>query len=201
MIRARVWCKCLLSRPRCRETSLFMPRLHSTDADDRSPLGGIRVLDLTRIVAGPYCTMILGDLGAEVLKIEQPGVGDEARKWGPPFFEGTKETAYFASVNRNKKSVCIDLKKGKDVVYDLAKKCDILIENYVPGKLSKMGLGYDELKDIAPHLIYCSMTGYGSEGPYATRPGYDVIAASLGGLMHITGRLLFFIHILHALKM
>lgn len=159
----------------------------STVEHDRSPLSGIRVLDLTRIVAGPYCTMILGDLGAEILKIERPGGGDEARKWGPPFYKGTRESTYFMSVNRNKKSVCIDLKKGRDIIYDLAQKCDVLVENYVPGKLSSMGLGYDDIIKVAPHLIYCSLTGYGSQGPYANRPGYDVIAASLGGLLHITG--------------
>ncbi|XP_050465378.1 succinate--hydroxymethylglutarate CoA-transferase [Cataglyphis hispanica] len=155
--------------------------------DNRSPLNGIRILDLTRIVAGPYCTMILGDLGAEILKIERPGDGDEARKWGPPFFEGTQESTYFMSVNRNKKSVCIDLKRGKDIIYDLAQTCDVLVENYVPGKLDSMGLGYEDIAKIAPRLIYCSLTGYGSQGPYANRPGYDVIAASLGGLLHITG--------------
>ncbi|XP_020287031.1 succinate--hydroxymethylglutarate CoA-transferase [Pseudomyrmex gracilis] len=154
---------------------------------ESSPLNGIRVLDLTRIVAGPYCTMVLGDLGAEILKIERPGSGDEARNWGPPFFEGTKESTYFTSVNRNKKSVCVDLKKGRDVIYDLAKTCDVLVENYVPGKLNGIGLGYQDLAKIAPRLIYCSLTGYGSQGPYASRPGYDVIAASLGGLLHITG--------------
>ncbi|XP_046469200.1 succinate--hydroxymethylglutarate CoA-transferase isoform X1 [Neodiprion pinetum] len=131
--------------------------------------------------------MILGDLGAEILKIERPLVGDETRKWGPPFFQGTKESTYFASVNRNKKSLCIDIKKGKDVIYDLAKKSDVFIENYVPGKLAEMGLDYKSLSEAAPGLIYCSITGYGSEGPYATRPGYDVIAASLGGLINITG--------------
>jgi succinate--hydroxymethylglutarate CoA-transferase len=179
-------------------TKLKLPRtgaglvsLYSTGSVDKSPLSGIRILDLTRIVAGPYCTMILGDLGAEVLKVEQPLVGDEARKWGPPFFKGTQESTYFASVNRNKKSICIDLKKGKDIIYELVQKSDVLIENYVPGKLSKMGLGYDRLKSVAPRLIYCSLTGYGSEGPYATRPGYDVIAASLGGLMHVTGTPIF----------
>ncbi|EZA56328.1 CaiB/baiF CoA-transferase family protein C7orf10-like protein [Ooceraea biroi] len=156
-------------------------------AEDRSPLSGIRVLDLTRIVAGPYCTMILGDLGAEVLKVERPGSGDEARKWGPPFFEGTQESTYFTSVNRNKKSICIDLKRGRDVIRELAQTCDVLVENYVPGKLDKMGLGYEDMAKIAPQLIYCSLTGYGSQGPYASRPGYDVIAASLGGLLHITG--------------
>ncbi|KAK2587587.1 hypothetical protein KPH14_003715 [Odynerus spinipes] len=155
--------------------------------NDNSPLSGIRILDLSRIVAGPYCTMILGDLGAEIIKIEKPGTGDEARKWGPPFFKGTQESIYFASVNRNKKSICIDLKKGKDIVYEMAEKSDVLIENYVPGKLTQMGLGYEDIKKIAPHLIYCSLTGYGSEGPYSNRPGYDVIASSVGGLLHITG--------------
>ncbi|XP_031844302.2 succinyl-CoA:glutarate CoA-transferase [Nomia melanderi] len=161
--------------------------LCSNAEDYKSPLAGIRVLDLTRIVAGPYCSMILGDLGAEILKIEKPGSGDEARKWGPPFIKGTQESVYFLSVNRNKKSICIDLKGGKDIIYELAKKSDILIENYVPGKLGKFGLGYEDICKIAPHLIYCSLTGYGYQGPYANRPGYDVIAASVGGLMHITG--------------
>lgn len=158
-----------------------------TEHVDRSPLNGVRVLDLTRIVAGPYCTMILGDLGAEILKIERPGGGDEARKWGPPFFKGTQESTYFMSVNRNKKSVCVDLKRGKDIIYDLAQTCDVLVENYVPGKLNGIGLGYEDIAKVAPRLIYCSLTGYGSQGPYANRPGYDVIAASLGGLLHITG--------------
>ncbi|CAL7939353.1 unnamed protein product [Xylocopa violacea] len=156
--------------------------------DAKSPLAGIRVLDLTRIIAGPYCTMILGDLGAEILKVEKPGTGDEARKWGPPFMKGTKESTYFLCVNRNKKSICINLKEGKDIIYELAKKSDVLIENYVPGKLKKMGLGYEDISKVAPHLIYCSLTGYGYEGPYANRPGYDVIAASIGGLLHITGQ-------------
>ncbi|XP_015591741.1 succinate--hydroxymethylglutarate CoA-transferase [Cephus cinctus] len=155
--------------------------------ESKSPLSGIRVLDLTRIIAGPYCTMILGDLGAEILKIERPNIGDESRKWGPPFFEGTKESTYFMCVNRNKKSICVDLKKGKEIIYELAKKSDVLVENYVPGKLAEMGLGYKDISKVAPHLIYCSLTGFGSEGPYASRPGYDVIAASMGGLMHITG--------------
>ncbi|XP_015118806.1 succinate--hydroxymethylglutarate CoA-transferase [Diachasma alloeum] len=155
--------------------------------NNKSPLSGIRVLDLTRIVAGPYCTMILGDYGAEILKIERPGTGDESRHWGPPFLPNSKDSVYFLSVNRNKKSICIDIKKGRDIIYELAKKSDVLIENYVPGKLEKMGLGYRDIKRIAPHIIYCSLTGYGYEGPYADRPGYDVIAASMGGLMHITG--------------
>ncbi|XP_013119506.2 succinate--hydroxymethylglutarate CoA-transferase [Stomoxys calcitrans] len=160
----------------------------ANEITDLHPLKGIKVLDLTRIVAGPYCTMILADFGAEVYKIERPYVGgDESRKWGPPFLEKSKDATYFMASNRNKKSVCIDLKKGKDVIYDLAQKCDILVENYVPGKLNELHLGYDQLKKIAPQLIYCSLTGYGSQGPYAKRPGYDVIAASMGGLLHITG--------------
>lgn len=179
-----LWSKCKCSEKITASSVNFC----SKSADEKSPLDGIRVLDLTRIVAGPYCTMILGDLGAEILKIEKPETGDECRNWGPPFFEGTKEVPYFACVNRNKKSVCIDLKKGKEIIYELAKKSDVLVENYIPGKLSKMGLGYDQIKKVAPQLIYCSITGYGSEGPYANRPGYDVIAASLGGFMHITGK-------------
>ncbi|XP_034949747.1 succinate--hydroxymethylglutarate CoA-transferase-like isoform X1 [Chelonus insularis] len=159
----------------------------SSKFNNKSPLEGIRVIDLTRIVAGPYCSMILGDLGAEIIKIEKPGTGDESRHWGPPFLKTTKDSTYFLSVNRNKKSVCIDLKKGKDIIYELAKTSDVLIENYVPGKLDEMALGYKDLEKVAPHLIYCSLTGYGSQGPYAKRPGYDVIAASIGGLLHITG--------------
>ncbi|XP_065073665.1 succinate--hydroxymethylglutarate CoA-transferase [Ochlerotatus camptorhynchus] len=154
---------------------------------DNYPLEGIKILDLTRIVAGPYCTMVLSDLGAEVFKIERPFYGDESRKWGPPFLQDSVDSVYFMASNRNKKSVCVDLKKGKDVIYDLARKCDVLVENYVPGKLDKFGLGYEDLKKIAPSLIYCSITGYGSVGPYKGKPGYDVIAASMGGLLHITG--------------
>ncbi|XP_073814333.1 succinyl-CoA:glutarate CoA-transferase-like [Musca autumnalis] len=158
------------------------------EVTDSHPLKGIKILDLTRIVAGPYCTMILADMGADVYKIERPYAGgDESRKWGPPFLENSKDATYFLASNRNKKSVCIDLKKGKEIIYDLARNCDVLVENYVPGKLDELQLGYDQLKKIAPHLIYCSLTGYGSKGPYAKRPGYDVIAASMGGLLHITG--------------
>nr|CAG4643946.1 EOG090X05UC [Lepidurus arcticus] len=151
------------------------------------PLEGIKILDLTRVLAGPYCTMILGDLGATVIKIEQPGKGDETRSWGPPFL--ANESCYFLSINRNKKSICIDLKspEGREIVTSLASQCDVLIENYLPGKLNAMDLGYDNLKTRNPRLIYCSITGYGSSGPYQHRAGYDVIAASVGGLMHVTG--------------
>lgn len=162
-------------------------RTFSTSCE--GPLKDCRILDLTRIVAGPYCTMILADLGAEVIKVEKPGSGDETRKWGPPFVTGSRETCYFVGLNRNKKSICLDLKtkEGRNVILDLSKECDVLIENYVPGKLDALGLGYDNIKKIAPHLIYCSLTGYGSKGPYKNKPGYDVIAASIGGLMSITG--------------
>lgn len=176
-----------------RKTKFFRKSWCSTTSAtvtvDNSPLSGVRVLDLTRIVAGPYCTMILGDLGAEVIKIERPDGGDEARKWGPPFIGSTNESCYFLCLNRNKKSLCVDLKteQGKQIIYELATKSDVLVENYVPGKLDELGLSYKKLKEIAPQLIYCSITGYGSEGPYSNRPGYDVIAASIGGLLDITG--------------
>lgn len=163
--------------------------MHTKKNLEDFPLNGIRIMDLTRIVAGPYCTMILGDLGAEIIKIERPGTGDEARKWGPPFIGNSTETSYFISLNRNKKSICVNMKseKGRNLLYDMADKSDVLVENYVPGKLSEIGLGYEDFKKIAPHLIYCSITGYGPSGPYKNKPGYDVIAASVGGLLHITG--------------
>lgn len=131
--------------------------------------------------------MILSDLGADVIKVERPGSGDESRKWGPPFVNNSTDSVYFMANNRNKRSCCIDLKKGTDVLYDLAKKCDVLVENYIPGKLSEYRLGYEHISEINPSIVYCSITGYGSTGPYAKRPGYDVIAASIGGLLNITG--------------
>lgn len=151
------------------------------------PLANVRVLDLTRIIAGPYCSQILGDLGADVIKVEKPFTGDESRKWGPPFLNNSTDSVYFLACNRNKRSICVDLKTGVDVIYDLAKTCDVLIENYVPGKLDKLGLGYKDIKRVNPSLVYCSITGFGSKGPYKNRAGYDVIAASIGGLLHITG--------------
>ncbi|CRK93979.1 CLUMA_CG007505, isoform A [Clunio marinus] len=167
--------------------SRFLHHKQFSTYTESSPLSNIRVLDLTRIIAGPYCTQILSDLGADVIKVEKPVTGDESRRWGPPFLQNSTDSVYFLACNRNKRSVCIDLKSGLDVVYDLAKTCDVLIENYVPGKLDKLGLGYNDLKKIAPSLIYCSITGFGSQGPYKNRAGYDVIAASMGGLLHITG--------------
>ncbi|XP_018495790.1 succinate--hydroxymethylglutarate CoA-transferase [Galendromus occidentalis] len=154
-----------------------------------SPLEGTRVLDMSRILAGPFCAMLLGDLGAEVIKVEKPGTGDETRNWGPPFVHG--QSCYFLSANRNKKSVAVDLKssKGKTIVQKLAETSDILIENFVPGKLEKLGLGYEQLREINPKLVYLSLTGFGTQGKYKDRAGYDVIAASMGGLLHITGPL------------
>ncbi|EDW67508.1 succinate--hydroxymethylglutarate CoA-transferase [Drosophila virilis] len=161
--------------------------LDASAVDERHPLRGVRILDLTRIVAGPYCTMVLADLGAEVIKVERPHFGDEARKWGPPFLEQSGDAAYFLAQNRNKRSVCIDMKRGKELMHQLAGKCDVLVENYVPGTLERYGLGYEQLRQVNPRLIYCTISGYGSVGPYAKRPGYDVIASSMGGLLHITG--------------
>lgn len=161
--------------------------LEASSIDERHPLRGVRILDLTRIVAGPYCTMVLADLGAEVIKVERPHFGDEARKWGPPFLEECGDAAYFLAPNRNKQSVCIDLKRGKELMRQLVDKCDVLVENYVPGTLERYDLGYEQLRQLNPRLIYCTISGYGSVGPYAKRPGYDVIASSMGGLLHITG--------------
>nr|XP_039265873.1 succinate--hydroxymethylglutarate CoA-transferase-like [Styela clava] len=152
-----------------------------------SLLSGIRVIDLSRVLAGPFMTMVLGDMGADVIKIEKPIDGDDTRSWGPPFCGN--ESAYFLSVNRNKRSVVVDLKRkeGVKIITDLVKDSDVFVENYVPGKMDKFGLGYDKLKKINPGLVYCSISGFGPEGPYAHRPGYDVIAASYGGLNYITG--------------
>jgi formyl-CoA transferase len=150
-------------------------------------LAGIRVLDLTRVLAGPYCTMFLGDLGAEVVKIEQPGVGDDTRGWGPPFADG--ESAYFLCVNRNKKSLTVDLKspEGISLVRQLAERADVLIENFRPGTMERFGLGYDRLHGANPKLIYASLSGFGADGPMADTPGYDLIVQAWGGLMSITG--------------
>ncbi len=159
-----------------------------------APLTGLRVFDLTRILAGPTCTQLLGDLGAEVIKIERPGEGDDTRKWGPPFVTGpdgedTTESAYFLSANRNKRSVSIDISKpeGQDLARDLIGFCDIMVENFKVGGLAKYGLGYDDLKDRYPGLIYCSITGFGQTGPYAPRAGYDYLAQGMGGIMSLTG--------------
>ena len=150
-------------------------------------LDGIRVLDLTRVLAGPYCTMFLGDLGAAVVKVEQPGAGDDTRGWGPPFAGG--ESAYFLSVNRNKKSLTLDLKSpaGKDLLSRLAQKADVLIENFRPGTMERLGLGERDLRGANPRLIYASLSAFGADGPMSDWPGYDLIVQAWGGLMSITG--------------
>jgi len=158
------------------------------------PLEGVRVVDLTRALAGPYGTLMLGDLGADVIKVEQPGRGDESRGWGPPFvgepygpFPG--ESAYFIAANRNKRSVTVNLKspQGQEVVRRLASVSDALLENFRTGVLDEMGLGYADLHRLNPRLVYCSISGYGRTGPYAERPGYDFIIQAEGGMMGITG--------------
>jgi formyl-CoA transferase len=151
------------------------------------PLDGIRVLDLTRVLAGPYCTMFLGDLGAEVVKVEQPGVGDDTRGWGPPFVGG--ESAYFLCVNRNKKSVTVDLKskEGVALLRRLAERADVLIENFRPGTMDRLGLGEKDLRAANSRLIYASLSGFGADGPMSDAPGYDLIVQAWGGLMSITG--------------
>ncbi len=151
------------------------------------PLTGIRILDLSRILAGPTCTMSLGDLGAEVIKVEQPGRGDDTRTWGPPFSGG--EAAYYLSCNRNKKSITIDLKnpRGIELIKELVKTSDVFVENFKPGLTKRFGIDYETLREINPRLVYCSITAYGQDGPYRDRPGYDMVLSAVGGLMWITG--------------
>ena len=159
-----------------------------------APLTGLRVFDLTRILAGPTATQLLGDLGAEVIKIERPGQGDDTRKWGPPFVPGpdgepTAESAYFLSANRNKRSLSLDISKpeGQELAREIIGYCDILVENFKVGNLARYGLGYDDLKARHSGLIYCSITGFGQTGPYAPRAGYDYLAQGMGGIMSLTG--------------
>ncbi|MCM8750456.1 CoA transferase [Thermomicrobiaceae bacterium CFH 74404] len=151
------------------------------------PLEGIRVLDLSRVLAGPFCTMILGDLGADVIKVEQPGSGDDTRQWGPPWAGG--ESAYYLCVNRNKRSITLNLKheRGREILVELARDSDVVVENFRVGMLDRMGIGYQALAARYPRLIWCSITGYGLDGPYAERAGYDFVAQGEGGLMSITG--------------
>lgn len=153
----------------------------------QSALSDVCVLDLSRVLAGPYCTQLLSDYGAEVIKIEQPGLGDGTRQWGPPWVDG--ESAYFLSVNRNKKSVTLNLKtpEGQQILKRLVAGADVFIENFRPGTLARLGLDYESLAAVQPGLIYCSITGYGQTGPYRDRPGYDFIIQAQGGIMSITG--------------
>jgi crotonobetainyl-CoA:carnitine CoA-transferase CaiB-like acyl-CoA transferase len=151
------------------------------------PLEGIRVLDLTHVLAGPFCTQILGDLGAEVIKIERPGVGDPTRRMPPHTMKD--QSLYFMSLNRNKKSLTLDLKapEGKEIFYGLTRKADVVMNNFTPGTMEKLGLGYEDLKKINPKIVWASVTGYGQTGPYRERPSYDIIVQAMGGAMSYTG--------------
>lgn len=158
------------------------------------PLSGVRVLDLSRILAAPFASQLLGDLGAEVIKIERPGAGDDSRTYGPPFLkdaEGrdTRESSFYISVNRNKKSLTVDMAKpeGQELLRELARQSDVLLENFKVGDLKRYGLDYESLKAVNPRLIYCSLTGFGQSGPYSHRPGYDTIFQAMSGLMSVTG--------------
>ncbi|NYT86462.1 CaiB/BaiF CoA transferase family protein [Pollutimonas harenae] len=163
-------------------------------SERKAPLDGIRVLDLSRVLAGPWCSQNLADLGADVIKVERPGMGDDTRGWGPPFLKDadgndTSEAAYYLSTNRNKRSITIDIAspEGAELIRDIAKQSDILIENFKFGGLKKYGLDYESIKAINPKLIYCSITGFGQTGPMAPLPGYDFMIQGMGGLMSITG--------------
>ena len=158
------------------------------------PLTGFRILDLSRILAGPWATQMLADLGAEVIKIERPGSGDDTRGWGPPYMpdangEATTESAYFHAANRGKQSVCIDMsqQQGQTLIRELVRQSDVLIENFKVGGLKKYGLDFDSLHEINPRLVYCSITGFGQNGPYAERAGYDFMIQAMGGMMSVTG--------------
>ena len=157
-------------------------------------LSHIRVLDLSRVLAGPWCAQNLADLGADVIKVERPGAGDDTRHWGPPFAKNvdgkeTEESAYFICINRNKRSITVDISKpeGQEIIRKLAAESDVVIENYKVGDLAKYGLDYESLQKVKPNLIYCSITGFGQTGPYAHRPGYDFIIQGMGGFMSVTG--------------
>ena len=160
----------------------------------KSILEGIRILDLTRVLAGPWCTQNLADLGADVIKVEKPGAGDDTRSWGPPFLKArdgsdTADAAYYLAANRNKRSIAIDIasESGQRVIRDLALKSDVVVENFKVGQLRKYGLDYDSLSALNPRLVYCSITGFGQTGPWSHRAGYDFMIQGLGGLMSVTG--------------
>ena len=161
---------------------------------NNGPLSGVRILDFTRILAGPTCTQLLGDYGADVIKVEKPGLGDDTRAWGPPYTldtngKATKESAYYLSANRNKRSLALDISNTKDVevIKAIILQCDVFVENFKVGGLKKFGLDYASLKLIKPSLIYCSITGFGQTGPNAHKPGYDLLAQAFGGIMSLTG--------------
>ncbi len=161
--------------------------MNTTPSPTPSALAGIRVIDFSRVLAGPYCTMLLADLGADVIKVENPEGGDDTRRWGPPWLDG--ESAYFLSINRNKRSLTLNLKhpRGTDIAHQLIAQADVLVENFKVGGMAQMGLDYEALHERYPRLVYCSVTGYGQTGPDRDRPGYDFILQAEGGLMSITG--------------
>jgi len=150
-------------------------------------LSGIRVVDLTRVMAGPYCTMLLGDLGADVVKIERPGAGDDTRSWGPPFIDGI--SAYYLCVNRNKRSITLDLKHpaGQEILWRLIEQADVLVENFSPGTVERLGFGYEAVRSRRPQIVYCSISGFGQTGPGKDRTAYDQIVQGMSGLMSVTG--------------
>jgi formyl-CoA transferase len=166
----------------------------STSSPAKTALGHLRVLDLTRVLAGPWCAQNLADLGADVIKVERPGAGDDTRAWGPPYMRdddgaNTTEAAYYLAANRGKRSITLDITtaEGQAIVRELAREADVVLENYKVGQLHKYGLDYDSLKLVKPDLVYCSITGFGQTGPYAPRAGYDFIIQGMGGFMSITG--------------
>jgi formyl-CoA transferase/CoA:oxalate CoA-transferase len=160
---------------------------HPAQVPSSGPLAGVRILDLSRILSGPFATMIFADLGADVIKLENPRTGDDTREWAPPY-QGD-QSAYFLSVNRNKQGIAVDLKseRGREIALRLADRADVVVENFRPGTAGRLGLGYDDLSARNPRLIYASISGFGQTGPYAAEPGYDAIAQALGGLMSVTG--------------
>jgi crotonobetainyl-CoA:carnitine CoA-transferase CaiB-like acyl-CoA transferase len=155
--------------------------------DTPGPLKDITVLDLSRVLVGPFCSMMLADMGADVIKVEEPGVGDETRTWGPPFVEG--EATYFLSINRNKRSITVNLRSeaGRNIVYRLAERADIVLENFRPGVAKRLQVDYDTLQARNPRLLYTSFSAFGQTGPYAERPGYDLVLQAMGGIMSLTG--------------
>ena len=168
--------------------------MHGSENGAAGPLQGIRILDLSRILAGPYCTQLLGDYGADIIKVERPGKGDDTRAWGPPYVTGsdgqpTPESAYYLAANRNKRSIALDISTPGDAstVRQLARQCDVVIENFKVGGLKKYGLDYPALAAEHPDLVYCSISGFGQTGPNAHRPGYDLLAQGFGGIMSLTG--------------
>ena len=155
--------------------------------NNSAALEGVKVLDLTQIMAGPYCTMMLADMGADVVKVEKPNGGDDTRRMGPPFIEG--ESAAFLGINRNKRSIVVDLRsdEGREIVMEMAREYDVLVQNFRPGSLERMGLGYEQARELNPAMVYCTISGFGVTGPYARRGGFDLVTQGMSGLMSVTG--------------